>query len=87
MAWMGTRDIVAALTLTLLFTLFSDFLLNEESFACIVPHEHRLGLFGSDEDEKVSEDELSSAIAVMEKAKLHVSRERMKNRKQKKNQK
>lgn len=79
MAWMGTRDIVAALTLTLLFTLFSDFLLNEESFACIVPLDQRFGLLSSEEDDKVTEEELSGAIAVLEKAKLHVSKERVKN--------
>lgn len=42
MSWMGTRDIYTALLLTVLFVIFSDYLFNEESMFCIVPHDKRI---------------------------------------------
>jgi hypothetical protein len=42
MSWMGTRDIYTAIFLTLLFVIFSDYLFNEESLFCIVPHNKRI---------------------------------------------
>jgi len=35
-AWMGTRDIYIALTITILFSLIMDVLLNEQSSFCIL---------------------------------------------------
>ena len=35
MAWMGTRDIVVALTLTAVFVILSEFLLNNKSKFCV----------------------------------------------------
>jgi hypothetical protein len=71
MAWMGTRDIYVALGLTAVFTILSDFLFNEESHLCIVPHEFRVlhKLIDTNNDGEVSGDELATAIAVLEKAK------------------
>ena len=36
--WMGSREIYVAFILTLIFILFMDFLFNEESTLCILPH-------------------------------------------------
>ena len=36
-AWMGTRDIYIAITITLVFVFFMDFLFNEESQFCVLP--------------------------------------------------
>lgn len=71
MAWLGTRDIYAALGLTAVFTILSENLFNEESKLCIVPHKYRVlhKLMDSNNDGEVSETELSAAIAVLEKAK------------------
>jgi hypothetical protein len=71
MAWMGTRDIYAALALTAIFVILSDHLFNEESSYCVVPHHHRVlnKLIDKDGDGKVSEDELNEAIAILEKSK------------------
>jgi hypothetical protein len=71
MAWMGTRDIYTALALTAIFVVLSDHLFNEESNFCIVPHKHRVlhKLVDADGNGNVSETEISSAIAVLEKAK------------------
>ena len=71
MAWMGTRDIYAALGLTAVFTILSEILFNEESNLCIVPHKYRVlhKLADTNNDGAVSDVELSAAIAVLEKAK------------------
>jgi hypothetical protein len=80
MAWMGTRDIYAALGLTAVFTILSEHLFNEESTMCIVPHHMRVldKLIDTDEDGIVSEVELAAAIAVLEKAKKEKQRKKQK---------
>jgi hypothetical protein len=42
MSWMGTRDIYTAVLLTGVFVILSDYLFNEESVFCIVPHNKRI---------------------------------------------
>lgn len=36
--WMGTRDVLVSVIMTLIFILFTDYLLNEESMFCCLPH-------------------------------------------------
>ena len=76
MAWMGTRDIYAALGLTAVFTILSEHLFNEESAMCIVPHRYRVldKLLDTNDDGVVSEIELAAAISVLEKAKREKQR-------------
>ena len=71
MAWMGTRDIYTALVLTAVFTILSDHLFNEESPYCIVPKKFRVltKLIDTNSDGIVSDNEISNAIAILEKAK------------------
>lgn len=69
--WMGIRDIIIALGLTAIFNVFIDYLLNEESRFCIIPHkyreyEHMLDLDG---DGVVTEEEINKAREILEKAK------------------
>ena len=69
--WMGLRDILVALGLTAIFNVFIDYLLNEESRFCIIPHkyreyEHLLDLNG---DSEVTEEEINKAREILEKAK------------------
>ena len=80
MAWMGTRDIYTALGLTAVFTILSDYLFNEESSLCMVPHKYRVlhKLLDTNEDGVVSEPELAAAIAIMEKAKREKRRKEQK---------
>jgi len=80
MAWMGTRDIYAALGLTAVFTILSEYLFNEESRLCIVPYKHRVlhKLTDTNNDGVVSDVELSAAIAVLEKAKREKERKAQK---------
>ena len=80
MAWMGTRDIYAALGLTAVFTILSDYLFNEECSLCIVPHKYRVlhKLVDTNNNGEVSEIELSAAIAVLEKSKREKQRKEQK---------
>jgi hypothetical protein len=76
MAWLGTRDIYTALGLTAVFTILSDYLLNEESCLCITPEKYRVlhKLIDSNDDGNVSDTELAAAIALLEKAKREKQR-------------
>ena len=80
MAWMGTRDIYTALGLTAVFTILSDYLFNEESSLCMVPHKYRVldKLIDTNEDGTVTEPELAAAIAVLEKSKREKMRKEQK---------
>ncbi len=80
MAWMGTRDIYASLLLTAAFTILSDHLFNEDSQYCVVPEKYRVlaKLVDANNDGKVSETEINSAIAVLEKAKKEKQRQKQK---------
>ena len=80
MAWIGTRDIYTALGLTAVFTILSEYLFNEESHLCIVPHKYRVlhKLIDTNEDGVVTEPELAAAIAVLEKAKREKQRKAQK---------
>jgi hypothetical protein len=71
MAWMGTRDIISSFLLTAAFTILSDHLFNEESTYCVVPANYRVltKILDKNNDGIVSEDEITSAIAILEKAK------------------
>jgi hypothetical protein len=84
MAWMGTRDIYAALGLTAVFVILSDHLFNEESTFCIVPHQYRVldklqATADLNGDGTVSDDELNAAIAVLEKAKKEKQKQTQQN--------
>jgi hypothetical protein len=80
MAWMGTRDIYVALGLTAVFTILSEHLFNEESSLCVVPHDYRVlhKLIDTNSDGDVSETEIASAIAILEKAKREKQRKQQK---------
>jgi len=73
MVWMATRDIYTSLVLTAVFVILSEHLFNEESNLCIVPQNKRV-LPKPDENNNnnnnlVTEDELTTAIGILEKAK------------------
>ena len=73
MVWMATRDIYTALILTAVFVFLSEYLFNEESPFCIVPHKHRIlplhKAVDVNNDGVITDAEINSAIAVLEKAK------------------
>ena len=80
MAWMGTRNIYIALGLTAVFTILSDHLFNEESRLCIVPHHYRvLHNIQDPYSPEVTDTELASAIAILEKAKREKQKQTQKD--------
>ena len=80
MAWMGTRDIYTALGLTAIFTVLSDYLFNEESSCCIVPHKYRVlhKLIDTNEDDVINDTEIAAANALLEKARIEKQRKAQK---------
>jgi hypothetical protein len=72
-AWMGTRDIYIALFIMGCFIIISDFLFDEESMFCILPEEfkdHHLTILEENENmENVTDEEITKAKKVIEKAK------------------
>lgn len=80
MAWMGTRDIYTAIGLTAAFTVMSEYLLNEESPYCVVPHKYRVlhKLVDTNNDGDLTDTEISAAVAILEKAKREKQRKHQK---------
>jgi len=76
MAFVASRDLYVALALTAVFTILSEYLFNEESALCIVPYDYRVlhKLIDTNNNNIVSETEISAAIAVLEKAKREKQR-------------
>jgi len=75
-AWMGTRDIYTALVLTAVFTVLSEYMFNEESSMCVVPHKYRIlhKLVDTNNDGVITDDEVNEAIEILEKAKKNKER-------------
>jgi len=77
-AWMGTRDIYIALIISLIFIIFMDFLLHEDSMFCCLPQQfrdHHISLLDSSNNliegldgNKVTDEQIRRAQAVLEKA-------------------
>jgi hypothetical protein len=64
-AWMGTRDIYIAILITIIFIIFMDYILNEDSMFCCLPESftnYHLEL------DKVSDDDIKKAKEVLAKA-------------------
>jgi len=80
MAWMGTRNLITALILTAVFTILSDHLFNEESTLCVVPHEYRVlhKINKTPDNNTITETEIASAIALLEKARREKQRKAQK---------
>jgi hypothetical protein len=67
--WMGTRDIVTSLIMTIIFILFADYLFNEHSRYCIIPEKYKeLTIQLDAENTKVTQKEVNDAIKVLKLA-------------------
>jgi len=67
--WMGTRDIVTALILTVVFILFADYLFNEHSKYCVIPDQYKeLHMAIDPNTTKVTQKEVNDAIKVLKTA-------------------
>lgn len=73
-AWMGTRDIYIALFITLVFSICTEYLFNEDSVFCILSEDFRdyhsiLSENDKNNAEKVTDEEIKKANEILEKAK------------------
>lgn len=70
-AWMGTRNIYVALTLTAAFVILADYGLNDKSNFCILPEKFKKlqDSIDANNDKIISELEIKDAVNILEKAK------------------
>ena len=70
-AWMGTRNIYVALTLTAAFVILADYGLNDKSNFCIQPEKFKKlqNSIDTNNDKIISELEIKNAMEILEKAK------------------
>ena len=70
-AWMGTRNIYIALTLTAAFIILSDYVFNDKSKFCMLPEKFKKLQSSIDlnDDKIISELEIKNAMEILEKAK------------------
>jgi len=67
--WMGTRDIVTSLVMTVIFILFADYLFNEHSKYCIIPDQYKeLTIDLAADKTRVTQKEVNDAIQVLKLA-------------------
>ena len=70
-AWMGTRNIYVALTLTAVFVVLADYAFNDKSNFCILPEKFKKiqDSIDTNNDKIISELEIKDAMNILEKAK------------------
>lgn len=70
MAWMGTRDIYTALFITIVFTICANFLFNEESQFCCLPHSFITKHTEAFESyPEITDQQIADAVALLANAK------------------
>ena len=69
MCFLGTRCIITSILLTAGFTILSEYIFNEESEYCVVPHSCRILHTMPPNDEIVTEEEYNKALDIVEKYK------------------
>lgn len=67
-AWMGTRCIYIALLITFIFTIFMEYLFNEDSAFCILPKEFQDYHISLLDNENISDEDIKKAQQLLEKA-------------------
>lgn len=69
-AWMGTRDIYIAITITAAFVILADYAFNENSKFCIMPESYKKISSAMDlnNDGILTDDEINKSIKILEKA-------------------
>ena len=62
--WMGTRDIIISIVLTIIFLIMADYLLNEKSKYCIIPSNCKV----EDFTENITQKDINDSIRILKKA-------------------
>lgn len=72
--WIGSKDTIVAICVTLLFIFFVDYLLNEESILCILPSSFINHHKALSTEQFITKDELDKAMDVLEKAEKQLNK-------------
>jgi hypothetical protein len=62
--WMGTRDIIISIVLTILFLILADYLLNDQSKYCIIPSNCKVEDFSGN----ITQKDINDSIRILKKA-------------------
>jgi len=62
--WMGTRDIIISIVLTIIFLIFADYLFNDESLYCIIPSRCKVTEYSG----KINQKDINDAIHLLKHA-------------------
>ena len=70
-SFMASRDFIVSLIITFIFSISTKFLFNENSNYCILPSNFKnlIPLLDTNNDKKISQDEINRAIEILDKAK------------------
>lgn len=68
-AWMGTRCIYIAIIITFIFTIFMEYLFNEDSMFCVLPNDFKDYHISLLDSENVTDDDIKKAQETLDKAK------------------
>jgi len=81
MLFIGTRDILISLLLTIIYWIIVSLLLNEDSSFCVLPDnlKNLYKLIDINSDNIISQEELNHAIDILEKSKKQQNLESQKN--------
>ena len=76
-SFMASRDIIVSLIITFVFSISIKFLFNENSNYCILPSNFKnlVPLLDTNNDNKISKEEINKAIQILEKAKKQEQQE------------
>lgn len=62
--WMGTRDIIISIILTIVFLILADYLLNDQSKYCIIPSNCKVEDFSGN----ITQKDINDSIQILKKA-------------------
>lgn len=62
--WIGTRDIMISIILTILFLILADYLLNDQSKYCIIPSNCKVEDFSGN----ITQKDINDSIDILKKA-------------------
>ena len=76
-SFIASRDIIVSLIITFVFSISIKFLFNENSNYCILPSNFKnlVPLLDTNNDNKISKEEINKAIQILEKAKKQEQQE------------
>ncbi len=74
--WMGTRDIITALILTIVFVIITQFFMNTSSSMCMLSEEYSRLKIDTNLDGIISDEEINKAMLTLERAKKQKENQR-----------